>query len=115
MAISSIGAAFLLILVPGPFLRLFAIDSPVLGPVLGFVFLALGGTLWGAREAVSTEARRAVALGNAVCDAGVTLVMVVATLAGTLPTGGWILALVFAVNAVTWGLTERVGTEPAAG
>ena len=107
MALSAGAATLPLVLLPGPFLGLFGVEAPVLGPLLGFVFLALAGTLWGVRDVEDPAARTAVILGNAVCDAGATGVLVWATVAGSLPVSGWVLAAVFAVNALSWAATAR--------
>jgi len=102
----------LLLATPGLILRLLAVpvdaSTALLVQVLGGMLFALGATLHAVKAApLDGAARTRIAVGNATCDGLVGVLFAVA--AGTDRVGplGWLFAVLFGVNVVTWLVTLR--------
>lgn len=110
-AASALAGGVVLLVVPGVLLVIFglgtAASTVLVARMLGGVLFALGATLIGVRDLASGPARTRVVVGNAACDACITVYLLAAASQGGLGRLGWLLALLFAVNAVSWLATLR--------
>src|SRR5688500_4198376 len=99
-AASALAAGAALLVVPWLLLGLFGIatdDSTILvGRMLGGVLFALGATLIGVRDLEPGPTRIRVIVGNATCDACITVFLLAEAWRGGTGRLGWILALLFA-------------------
>jgi hypothetical protein len=107
---SALGGGLAVVAVPGLLLPWFGItadpSAQLVARILGGVLVALGATLWAARDAADRSARRTVIAGNLVCDATVAALIGVAAWKGAVGPLSWSLATLFAANAATWVLVR---------
>jgi hypothetical protein len=75
--------------------------------MLGGVLFALGATLIGARDVEAGPTRIRVIVGNAACDVCITVFLLTDAWRGALPWTGWVLAALFASNALSWLVALR--------
>jgi hypothetical protein len=105
-AASAIAGAAALLLLTEPFLSLLGLQgahAALLARFAAAMLLALGATLFAARDLTDATAQRHVALGNALADTLVFALCGWSTHTGLLTApAGWGLAVLFAVNVGSW-------------
>ncbi|HMV66849.1 MAG TPA: hypothetical protein PKA64_08370 [Myxococcota bacterium] len=113
-ALSALIGGLVLLAAPGALLGVFMASSAptrLVGRMLGGVLVALAAALVGSAELEDHGARRQVAIGNALCDAAITVALALAVRDHTLRPVGWALVALFAVNALSWLLALRRGPD----
>jgi len=102
----------LLLALPSPVLRVLALQTDegglLLARMAGGMLFALGATLFVARDALPPDAKTRVALGNATCDLAMLIVFSTAAYTGTVGPVGYMVSLMFGINAAAWVAT-RIG------
>lgn len=113
-ALTALAAGVTLLVIPGLFLGVLGLKGPeveVLGRFAGAMLLALGATLWPARDEADARKQRTIAVGNAAADALVFLFLGAATLQGVVASPwGWLLAGLFGLNVASWGAVAARGS-----
>jgi phage tail tape-measure protein len=85
----------------------------LLARLAGGMLFALGTTLFVARHTREPEHRTRIAMGNAACDVALLIVFATSALTGTIGPVGFVVSVMFGVNAGCW-VGTRIGATPTA-
>lgn len=110
-AASALVGGTALLLMPALVIGVFGIGTEastlLVTRMLGGVLFALGAALIGARELEAGPTRTRVIVGNAACDLCITLFLLADAYRGVTGRLGWVLALLFLSNALSWLVALR--------